>query len=269
MLGMTIEAHADDSDLAKQSQNPIGNMISVPFQNTTYFDMGPSDKLINAMNIQPVYPMNFGKLNLINRAIIPVMYLEGQDRRLVGEPPLIGGGGISVFPGNDDKFGLGNITYQGFFSPAVPGKAIWGVGPVLEMPTNTDSALGTDTWSAGAGGVLLAMPGNWLVGGLAYNVWSFAEDSGAPDVNKLVAQYFLNYNFAGGWYVSSTPVITADWEADSSDRWTVPLGGGFGRLVQFGKTPVDLKAQVFYNIEAPENVGDWSFQFQLKLLFPK
>ena len=67
---------------------------------------------------------------------------------------------------------------------------------------------------------------------------------------------------------TSTPVITADWEADSDDRWTVPLGG-LGSLVRFGKTPVDLKAQVFYNVEAPKNVGDWSSQFQVKLLFPK
>jgi hypothetical protein len=269
LLGVTIEARAADTDLAKQSQNPIGNMISVPFQNTTYFDMGPSEKLINSMNIQPVYPMNFGKVNLINRGIIPLMYLEGQDVVVTGQPPLIGGGGLSVFPGTDDDFGLGNITYQAFFSPAAPGKTIWGVGPVFELPTNSDEEFGTDTWSAGPGFVVLAMPGNWVVGGLAYNVWSFAEDGGEPDINKLVAQYFLNYNFANGWYASSTPTLTADWEADSDDRWTIPLGGGVGRLVRFGKAPVDFKAQVFYNIEAPKNVGDWSFQFQVKLLFPK
>lgn len=267
-LGHAV-ASASDKDLAKQSQNPIGNIISLPFQNTTYFDMGPSDKIINAMNIQPVYPMNFGKVNLINRAILPVLYLEGQGSAVRDIPPNVGDGGLAVFPGTDSEFGLGNLTYQAFFGPAKPGRTIWGAGPVLEMPTNTDSSLGTDTWSAGPGAVVLTAPGNWLVGFLAYNVWDFAGDSGEPDINKLVAQYFINYNFDSGWYATSTPIISADWEADSDQRWTVPFGGGIGRLVRFGKLPIDFKGQAFWNAEAPKNTGDWSVQFQVKLLFPK
>jgi len=258
-------SYADDAALAKQSQNPIGNMISVPFQNTTYFDQGPTDKFVNIMNIEPVYPMSFNKVNLINRFIIPVSYVEGQDSYAIPGP----GGDAALVPGTDDEFGLGNITYQMFFTPKKPGKGIWGVGPVFELPTNTDDVLGTDTWSAGPGFVILAMPGNWVIGGLAYNIWSFSESNDAPDKNLLVAQYFINHNFAGGWYATSTPTMTADWEANSDDRWTIPIGGGMGRLVRFGNTPVDFKGQVFYNVEAPEDVGDWSVQFQVKLLFPK
>jgi hypothetical protein len=261
-------ARAGD-DLAKQSQNPIGNMISLPIQNTFYPEMGPSDRAINVLNAQPVYPVNLGKVNLINRAIIPVIYMEGQDVPVTDNPPIIGDGVNSVFPGRSDEFGLGNITYQGFISPAEPGPVIWGVGPVFGLPTATDKDLGADVWSAGGGFVVLAMPGKWVLGALAYNVWSVFEDGDDPDINKMVAQYFINYNFEGGWYATSTPVITADWEADSDQRWTVPFGGGLGRLVRFGKQPVDFKGQVFYNVEAPEFVGDWSFQFQVKFLFPK
>ena len=117
--------------------------------------------------------------------------------------------------------------------------------------------------------VALTMPGKWLVGVLAQNVWSFAGDSSAPDVNKFLFQYFVNYNLKGGWYISSTPVITANWEAGSDNRWTVPLGGGGGRLVKHGKQPVDYKLQVFYNVEKPKLSADWSLQFTVKLLFPK
>ena len=116
----------------------------------------------------------------------------------------------------------------------------------------------------------LATPGIGLIGALACNVRSFIEDdSDRDEVNKLVAQYFVNYNFGGGWYVTSTPTLSADWEADGDERWTVPIGGGLGRLVRFGKQPVDFRGQVFYNLEDPQSVGDWSFQFQVKWLFPK
>jgi len=74
--------------------------------------------------------------------------------------------------------------------------------------------------------VALSMPGNWVYGVLAQNVWSFAGDSNAADVNKFLFQYFLNYNLGDGWYLTSTPVITANWEATSGNEWTVPLGGG-------------------------------------------
>ncbi len=77
------------------------------------------------------------------------------------------------------------------------------------------------------------------------------------------------YNFKSGLHISSTPTITADWEADNDDRWTVPFGGGVGRLVKFGKQPVDLKAQAFVNAVKPDGVADWALQLQVKFSFPK
>jgi hypothetical protein len=263
LFACTVSA---DQDLAKQSQNPIGNMISLPMQNNTYFDVGPSEEWANSFQFQPVYPVNFGKVNLINRAIIPINYLAGQEVTVPAREQIQDD---FVTFDTDSVFGLGNITWQGFISPAKPGKLIWGAGPVLQIPTNTDNRLGTDKWSAGPGFVALAMPGKWVMGVLGYNIWSFAGPSDEDDINSLLFQYFINYNLAHGWYLSSAPVITANWEADSSQRWTVPLGGGVGRLVKFGKQPVDFKVQSFWYAEKPDNGPDWSLQLQVKLLFPK
>lgn len=249
-ISMFAEAN-DQQDLAKESQNPIGNIISLPFENNFDFGVGPEDALVYALNIKPVYPVNFAKWNLINRGIFPVIYQEG---RIEGE---------------GTEFGLGNFTYQAFFSPATPGKVIWGAGPAFIFPTNTDDRLGGDKWSAGAAAVALAKPGPWLVGALVQNVWSYAGDNDAPDVNFFSFQYFINYNFQSGWYFSSTPTITADWEADSDDRWTVPVGGGIGKLIRFGQLPVDVKAQGFVNAVKPDGAADWTLQVQVKLLFPK
>ena len=65
---------ATDADLAKQSQNPVANIISLPFENNASFDVGPSGKRMYTTNIKPVYPMPIGKsLNLINRVVAPVI----------------------------------------------------------------------------------------------------------------------------------------------------------------------------------------------------
>jgi hypothetical protein len=258
-----------DQNLAKQSQNPVGNIISLPVENNLYFDVGPTDKKVNALLMKPVYPVSLGKYNLINRLTVPLIYLEGQDSIGADADDESDVGDIEVFPGTDDEFGLGNVSYQGWFSPANPGKWIWGIGPVLELPTNTNNRLGTDTWSAGPSVLLLTMPGKWVVGGFAQNIWDFASDKGEPDVNKFTSQIFVNYNLDDGWYLTSAPLFTANWEADSGDEWTVPVGGGAGRLVRFGQQPVDFKLAAYYNVEKPDNGPDWNLLFSVKFLFPK
>lgn len=250
-------------DLAKASQNPIGNMVSLPFQNNTSFGIGPDDAISNILNIQPVYPVSLSpNWNLVNRGIVPLIYRE------------------EVIPGTGSASGLGDISYTGFISPANPGKLIWGVGPALLFPTAGEEQFASDKWSAGVGVVILTMPGNWVLGALVQNVWSFAGDDDAADVNQMLLQPIINFNMNKGWYFTSVPVITANWEADSDNRWTVPVGGGFGKITSFGKQPVDLSMQAFYNVEKPnpfegqglnlDNQGEtWTLRLQLKFLFPK
>jgi hypothetical protein len=250
----------EKEDLSKKSQNPLGNVISVPIEWFHYGDMA-NDSDADVVMIKPVYPVNLGSYNLINRMIIPYIGINAN----VGGVDL----GETPSPATSEKeSGLGNIQYQGMFSPADPGKIIWGLGPAIAMPTNSND-LGSDKWSAGPALVVLTMPGKWVLGALAQNIWSFAGPSDAADVNKLTFQYFINYNLSKGWYLTTTPVMTADWEKPSSERWTVPLGGGIGKMVRFGKQPVDFKLQAYSNIEKPEGGPDWTTMFAVKFLFPK
>jgi len=268
LAGLSVAPARADQDLAKQSQNPLGTVISLPFENNLLAGIGPSETTAYLLNMKPVYPVNMGAVNLINRLTVPVIYSPGQDGPV---PPDLrfdlpsGQSGIA----QGSAFGLSDTTYQAFFGPAAPGAVIWGAGPALVLPTATEDRYASDKWSAGPAVVALATPGRWVAGVLAQNVWSFAGDSSAGDVNKLVFQYFLNYNLAGGWYLSSTPVLTANWEAASDNRWTVPVGGGGGRLVRFGEQPVDFKLVAYYNVERPQFAPDWTLQFQVKFLFPK
>ena len=247
------DLRADETaDLARAAQNPVASMISLPLQNNTSFGVGPGDDVQNVLNIQPVIPISVSKnWNLITRTIAPVIY----------QPELV--------PGSDSEFGLGDINATLFFSPAKPGKLIWGVGPVFSFPTATDDILGTDKWSAGPSVIGLTIQGPWVIGGLVSNLWSFAGDDDRADVNQLLFQYFINYNLPQGWYLSFAPIITANWEAESGNQWTIPFGGGFGKIFKIGKQPMNAQAQAFYNVEKPDSGPDWSLRLQLQFLFPK
>ena len=113
------------------------------------------------------------------------------------------------------------------------------------------------------------MPGHWVVGALVNNQWSFAGDDDRRQVNQVLVQPFVNYNLGKGWYLASSPIITADWEAKQGKNvWTVPVGGGFGRLFRVGKLPVNTSVQAFDNVESSEFGTDWTLRLQVQFLFP-
>lgn len=251
--GVVEQGESSDEELRRAAQNPMADLISFPIQNNTNFKYGPLEKTQNITNIQPVIPFHLTEdWLLITRTIAPLIY----------QPEFISGQG--------SKYGLGDINLSLFVGPKKPGSLIWGVGPVFLLPTATHDRLGSKKWGAGPAAVGLTMHGPWVFGALVQNIWSFAGDSDRPDVNQMLIQYFVNYNLPKGWYLSSAPIITANWKADSGDRWTIPFGGGFGRLFRIGKLPVNMQLQAFYNVKKPDNLGpDWTLRFQVQMLLPK
>ena len=249
------------SALAAAAQNPVADMISVPFQNNSYFGIGPNRQTANVLNIQPVIPFTVGRWNIITRTILPIVYLPAPiESGIPGIPQNLPSGATN---------GFGDMNFTAFLSPKNPGKIIWGIGPSLGLNTSTSDFIGTGKWTAGPSLVLLAQPKPWTAGLLVRNLWSFAGDAGRESVNSFMFQYFLNYNLPGGWYLTSSPVITANWNAPSDERWTVPLGGGIGKILRVGRVPVNLQVQGFGNVVAPEDAPAWSLRFQVQLLFPK
>jgi hypothetical protein len=240
---------ADDTDsLRKAAQNPIANLISVPLQNNTNFDVGPYHRPQNVLNFQPVIPIHITEdWNLITRWITPVIY----------QPRLS--------PTEGAEFGLGNLSPAFFLSPANSGEIIWGVGAQTWLPTATDKTLGVNKWGAGPAAVALTMQGQWVYGALVNNVWAGTANQ---RVNTLTLQPFVNYNLPKGWYLTSSPILTSNWLADSGDRWTVPVGGGFGRLFKVDKLPINMQLQAFYNVVRPTNAPSWTLRFQIQALFP-
>ena len=246
------------TDLRSAVQNPISSLISLPFKFT--FDFGADNGDAAILNANPVVPITVGNWNLVNRALIPLADVDGAINGLPGNPSPVPGDGAN---------GLGDINYSLYFSPVETGKIIWGVGPSLTLPTASDDQLGAGKWSGGLSAVGLMQPGWGSMGLLARQLWSFAGDEDRRDVSQLLVEPFANYNLDNGWFLLTDIVATANWEADSGNRWTIPLGGGFGRVFTVGKQPINSRVEAYYNVERPNGAPEWNFQFTWQFLFPK
>ena len=166
-------------------------------------------------------------------------------------------------------FGVGDPEISLFWSPRKTGSAVAGVGPVVRLPLATDESLGGGKWSAGVTGVVIARPRGWLLGVRSYNLWSFAGDPDRADVNQFLLQYYIVRPLRSGWYLISSPIVTANWESPSGEQWVAPVGGGAGKLIRLGRRGLDLQAQVFYNAIHPETRphARWNLRIQIQFLF--
>ena len=238
--------------LAKKLSNPVAALISVPLQLNYDQDIGPADDGERfALNIQPVIPFKLNEeWNLITRWILPVIY----------QPPL--------FEGDRADFGLGNFNPSFFLTTNLSSNVMFGAGPTFFLPTATDRSLGSNVWGAGPTAAIVWTPGKWVVGALVNNIWSFEGDARDPRVNQFLLQYFINYNLAHGWYLSSSPIVTADWTLELGHQWTLPFGGGVGRVFKIGAQPVNMSLSAYDNVLTIEDGPDWQLRFQVQLLFP-
>jgi hypothetical protein len=258
--GTTTSAPGNDDDqgpqsadeLRKATQNPVASLISVPFQNNTAFGIGPFNRTQDVLEIEPVIPVNLTKKwMLINRIIQPLVWQPYPNQTTGGE------------------YGFGDMNPEFFISPRKPGKVIWGVGPAVTIPTATSTILGQGKLSLGPGFVALTQPGHWTLGVLTNNEWSVAGSGSRPNVNQFLLQYFVNYNMRKGWYLDIAPIITANWNASNGNIWTVPVGGGLGRLMKVGFQPMSITAEFYGNAVHPSGASPWGMRIQIALLFPK
>jgi hypothetical protein len=236
-------------DIAKLKQNPVSGLRQIGFQAAISPNLPDSSKTLGGYSIQPVWPFPVNEdWRLITYTILPVLQVPGR-------------------PGEDTTVGLGDTLLNFYFTPKTPGKIVWGAGPAIQLPTHTDPLLGSNRLGLGPSGILFYAEEKWSAGVVLQNVWSVGG-SDSQKFNSFSAQYFLNYNLPEGWFMLSNASITADWRKTSRDRWTVPVGGGFGKFFKIGNQPVSLSAQAFYNAVTPRNGPDFTAIVQFSLLFP-
>ena len=256
MTSPPARAELSEEELAKLAQNPVGNLISVPFQNNTNLNVGPQDGTQNILNIQPVIPIDLSPdWNIITRTIIPV----------ISQPAFT--------PEGSRISGIGATQISAFLSPASPsGGLIWGIGTIAQIPTATNDVLGSSRWGLGPTFVMLHLGQGdpWVYGVLINNLYSIGHGGGdSASYNTMLVQPFLNYNFKGGTYLTSSPIATANFNASSGNVWTIPMGGGVGHIFHFGRLPVNTQISGYYNVARPEFAGNWQIRAQVQFMFPK
>lgn len=241
---------ADATELAKKLSNPVASLISLPLQSNFDFGMGTGSGWRYTLNVQPVIPIALSpSWNLISRTIIPIIH-QG-----------------NVTGPNQSQSGLGDTVQSFFFSPNKSEPFVWAVGPVMLIPTATNSSLGGQKWGLGPTVLVLKQKKGWTYGVLANHIWSFAGKSNRADVNATFLQPFLSYTTKYAWTYGINTESTYDWNSGS---WAVPIVPSISKLVRFGKQPISfgggLRCWVTTPAGGPEGC---SLRIVVTALFPK
>jgi len=246
---LPTRAAAQDADaLAKQTQNPVASLISVPLQGNWDFGMGDRDATATLLNIQPVVPFGVTKsTNVILRVIMPLASQPGPDGPRIN--------------------GMGDIVATAFFSPAGASRLIWGVGPVVLLPAATNNSLGSEKFGIGPSIVALIQPGKWTIGALFNQIWSTSGANDRSDVTTTFLQPFANYNLGGGLAIGVSAEASANWEA--TETWTAPLLFNLNKVTLLGKRPVNLTVAAGPTLASADDGASWRFRLSANFLFPR
>lgn len=251
-------------EMARKLQNPLANIHAIMTDNAIGFDTGDDGGTSYAFQVQPVYAIDFPDqgFTFLPRAVIPILGLEpGTDL------PRVGVDGLPTPSGGGSVWGLGDSFLQFFFAPHVKSKWKWGVGPQFSFPTASRDELRGPDWGAGIGGVVTGeITSELSFAGLVANHWSYDGS-----FNTLTLQPMLYYNIPQlpGAALAYNAVISADWEAPGSDRWTVPLGLSFTKTFDMGGGHgFDVGGGPYYNVVRPDGAARWQLRFGMTWIFP-
>jgi hypothetical protein len=243
---------ADDAAaIAKKLANPIGALISVPFQNNTDIAIGDYNGSKNTLNFQPIIPFSLGsKYSLITRYIVPV----------IAQYDISGEGTQEV--------GLSDALVSGWISNAVVKNGfVWGVGAAFLIPTATDDYLGTKKLGVGPTIIVLQQKNGWTYGALMNQIWSVAGDADRADVNQMYLQPFLTYNWKSGAGLTVNSETTLNWEANTTNSYINIMVGG---LTKMGNQLVQLQVGPRIQVAAPEgSKSPFGVRAAMIFVFPK
>ncbi|MEN8199821.1 MAG: hypothetical protein ABFR63_07070 [Thermodesulfobacteriota bacterium] len=251
-------------ELSKEIANPLAQIWNLSFQyNYSIIDGNLVDGTedIQTGLFQPVLPIPLGeKYTLFARPVITL--IEG--------PNAIGITGGT--PANPIGHGLERSTDFGdIILPVGVGivQALgwsWGVGTTFIFPTSNNDLLGSHQYQAGPTALALWANKDWLLGGHLQHWWGVADDGNSDDnpivqaahnkdLNHTNLQYFIVRHLPNAWQLRASPNISIDWEADSDNRLTLPIGLGVGKMFKIGPMPVMLMAEYQYSVVAPDDIG--------------
>lgn len=234
-----------EEKLAEELENPISFLMRIPIQDNYEFSIGPYDRAQNELSLQPVIPFHLtSSWNLITHTFFPLIWMP------------------DIYAPSGTYFGLSNIELDLYFSPTGQSNFIWGLGPLILFPTSTNYNVAPKETALGAGATLVWTPQNWVLGFQVKQLWSV----GGPETSTMDIYYFINFNFPYGYYLTTSPTITSNWE---EKEWIVPFGFGGGKVFEFDKQYLNVSLQAYYNVVSPSSASEWTIRGQISFLFPK
>ena len=245
-------------ELARKAQDPLGDVRAIMTDNTIAFGTA-DDETSYGFQIQPVYsiPTDRG-YNFIARAVIPIVGAPAG----AGLPRL----GPDQTPEEGTKWGISDSILQLFWTPKSDSDIKFGIGPQVSIPTHTSDRVAGPEWGAGLAGVFFGFAGEFSYGAILGHHW------GENDYSVTTMQPIVFYNIAAlpGSYAGYNNSITYNWNANSGDRWQVPLGLTVGKTMAIGKEghALDLSLGAYGLAERPKGGADWQLKFGISLFFP-
>jgi hypothetical protein len=256
--------HGSLGQIGAKLANPLGDVwaLNTSFNMPQFYDgdVNTGDPQLGAtLLLQPILPIPLhgtgdAEWRLATRPIIPIIFSE----------PIPEG-----FDEFDHKTGIGDIQLPVLLNlpERYSGNFLLGAGPVGLFPSATDDDLGQDQWALGPA-VVLGYKTKKLTTGIFPNyfwkVGSSGQDEDQRDVNQGSMLYFLILNLPNAWQVGFNPTITYNHQADSGNKWTVPVGLFAGKTIKIGKLPVNIKAGLEYSVVSPDAFGQRAqFRFQI------
>ncbi len=241
-----------DEELAKQTKNPFADLLQVQVGNEFGFGGAPGNSLQYAITLQPIIPIKINDgWNLITRSSFSVISVPESDS---------GMGRIT---------GASDLVTEFYFSPDKKTPFIWGLGPVLGIPTSSGASLGTGKWTLGPAFAIIKQTEHWTYGVAAYHVWSFAGDKNRGHVSSTFLQPVLYYTWGDGWTVGVDVESTYDSMASRGNRWTVPVQPSISKVTKFQGRPVSLSFGVIPYAVAPAGSPSVAINFSITPLFPR
>jgi hypothetical protein len=266
--------------MARLMDNPLGNVAMwIKQVDVLWLDNDQvsrsAETQVNYMGILQ-FPLGITEnWNVINRIVynIPSVPID-QDKvdALAGFPPTLppGGGPIQPPPNagilpidliGGRTSGFGDMIYLGLASPkegishGEGRSSVLGFGLGHIFPSASDDILGSGKWAMGPAAIYAYLGQKWKLGALLQTYFSYAGKDRFNDVTLLNLQLIYYYSLTETISIGAGPNIIANFEADSGDKWTVPLGIGIGKTVQLGKVPVRFVVEYYGSVVRPDTVG--------------
>ena len=176
---------------------------------------------------------------------------------------------VELFDGRTTN--LGDSYYVGLFAPSEPtvldngAKLLWGAGFDLGFDTAADDVLGTGQWTAGPSALGVYMGEVFKGGVLVQQYWDYAGDGDRDDVNITNIQTIYYWALDETTSIGAGPNVIANWEQNSDNTWTVPVGIGISKTFQFGKIPVRVGLEYHHTVIEPDDIPgtDYSVRFYI------